>query len=82
MRGNNLKLVLAATGLIAASAAFAEKNREPADPNRVICRYEAEVGSRLHRKKTCLTAFEWVQRQRDLRMVTDRVQQFKPYNGG
>ena len=29
------------------------------DPNRVICRTEEEIGSRVKKKRTCMTAAQW-----------------------
>ena len=35
-----------------------------ADPNRVICKYSDEPGSRIQRRKVCHTAAEWAERKR------------------
>src|SRR5262245_40679675 len=44
------------------------------DPNRIVCHYEEEPGTRLRARKVCMTAAEWAtQRQAD-REVTDRIQ--------
>jgi hypothetical protein len=34
------------------------------DPNRVVCKYSDEPGSRLQRRKVCQTAAEWAERKR------------------
>ena len=44
------------------------------DSNRLICRTSDEIGSRLHKKRTCLTASAWLQLERDQRETVDRVQ--------
>lgn len=73
-------LVIASAAIIAASPAVA-KNKKQSDPNRLICKSEEMVGSRLQTKKTCLTAMQWDQLQRDQRMTVERVQAFKPNQG-
>jgi len=51
------------------------------DPNKVICRTEDVIGSRLQTTKTCLTASEWADKEREARRTTERIQAFKPNNG-
>ena len=52
------------------------------DPNRVVCRTEDVVGSRLQTKKTCMTAMQWDQmEQQQQRRAVERVQAFKPNSG-
>ena len=31
------------------------------DPNRMICKYDLEPGSRLAKRKVCLTASQWAE---------------------
>ena len=55
---------------LCAGAAFASENGSSRrrDPNRVICRSEPEMGTRLKRAKVCHTLAEWD----DMRRQTDR----------
>ncbi len=66
-----------------ASPLLAEKPDREAkdDPSKVICRYSDEVGTRLSRKKTCLTRSQWEQYEREMRSTVQRVQDMKPANG-
>lgn len=42
------------------SPALAEEQAKPADdPNKMICKRDAEVGSLIKRRKTCMTRAEW-----------------------
>ncbi len=65
------------TGL--ASPLLAEKPNKEAqdDPNKVICRYSDEIGTRLSRKKTCITRAQWEQYEREMRTTVQRVQDMK-----
>ncbi|RYE56135.1 MAG: hypothetical protein EOP18_04820 [Rhizobiaceae bacterium] len=61
------------------SAAFADvESGTPAkpakDPNRMICKSEEQTGSRLNKKKTCMTATQWEEQRRLSRMEIDRSQ--------
>lgn len=65
--------------LVALSApAFAEESTDKSktkDPNRMVCRYTEVIGSRLQAQKTCMTAMQWTQFEREQRNSVDRVQQ-------
>ena len=73
---------LASVALIAAlslsSAAFAENSgtdkNDAKDPDRMICKSEEQTGSRLAKKKVCMTAAEWKESRRQQRMEIDRAQ--------
>lgn len=71
------------TGLVLASPLTAQEvdKKRVSDPNKVICRTEPVLGSRLQTSRTCLTRQQWLERERDMRRVTERVQDFKPANG-
>ena len=45
------------------SAADAPRKRTY-DPNRQVCKYSDEPGSRIQRRKVCMTAAEWAERKR------------------
>jgi hypothetical protein len=44
------------------------------DVNKLICKREEEIGSRLASKKVCLTLQQWQERQAADREQTERVQ--------
>lgn len=76
-------------GLLLASMAgplLAEKpktarEKQDEDPNKVVCRYSEEIGTRLAKKKTCLTRSQWDQYEREMRNQVQRVQDMKPHTG-
>ena len=47
---------------------------DSSDVNRIVCKKEETVGSRLAAKKVCLTVKEWQERTAQDRDETDRVQ--------
>jgi hypothetical protein len=58
------------------------QNEEVGDQNRIICRTEAQIGSRLSKIRRCHTAAEWAEVKRENRRVIDKVQAHKPSQGG
>lgn len=74
-------LLCAALAPLAAPAIAKEHNAQPKDPNKVICKTEDVIGSRLQTKKTCLTAQQWEDMNRETRQTVDRVQNYKPNMG-
>jgi len=58
-----LNLLVAGAVALAPFTALAEDTVAPAKPldpsQRVVCRTENEIGSRLHKIKTCKTVAEW-----------------------
>ena len=50
------------------------KHDEASDPNRLICKREKAVGSRLASKKVCATAAQWAQMRADDRQAVERAQ--------
>jgi hypothetical protein len=82
------RLILAAlTALSLPAAAFAYPEGAgdhvaTTDPNKVICRSQEVIGSRLATEKTCHTAAEWAQYEREMRLTTDRIQMQKSHQGG
>jgi hypothetical protein len=77
-------LLFAAIALLSAPtlARKPEADGKKSDPNRVVCRKEEVIGSRLASKKTCMTVMQWDQLEREQRQSVDRIQAFKPQNGG
>ena len=47
------------------------------DPNRTICKYSDEPGSRIQRRKVCHTEAEWAERKR----IEFQHLLLKQYNG-
>ena len=45
-----------------------------ADPNEVVCINEAEIGSRLTRRRVCRTRAQWEETHMHTRTVLERVQ--------
>jgi hypothetical protein len=79
-----LLLGLAALLLPTAASAYKERSGDHSavtDPNKVICRTDEVIGSRLQTEKTCHTAQEWAQYERDVRLTTDRIQAMKTHQG-
>ncbi|WP_286750635.1 hypothetical protein [Sphingopyxis sp. SCN 67-31] len=63
----------------AAKAPTAEKKeKKEADANRIICRRDRVIGSRLATKETCATAAEWAEMRAEQRRTTERVQTNRP----
>ncbi|UVO50448.1 hypothetical protein M0208_07930 [Sphingomonas sp. SUN019] len=76
-------VLLCALAVVASPVAAKERDKsKTSDPNRMICRTEQVIGSRLQSKRTCLTAMQWDQMEREQRETVDRVQAFKPQIGG
>lgn len=78
------KLLIVALLATAATSAIAKKPEEkkPLDPNEMVCRTEPLIGTRLQTQKTCMTRSQWEQYQQDIRRTVQRVQDFKPNQGG
>ena len=57
-----------------ASPADKEANETSADPNKLICKRDKVVGSRLSAKKVCMTAAEWERQRREDQQLAERVQ--------
>lgn len=56
--------MLGTAGLAQAESAPGEK-AQPADPNRKICKTQKATGSRLAKRKICLTSVEWARARED-----------------
>jgi hypothetical protein len=57
---------------------------DKAEVNRIVCKKQEQIGSRLGAKKVCLTVKEWQDRAAEDRVETERVQQGAraPSSGG
>jgi hypothetical protein len=70
-----LKFVLSITLLLAGSTAFAADHSAPQketqetkarpDSKRLICEDQSEIGSRLAKKRVCMTAEQWNQHEQE-----------------
>ncbi|HEV2818184.1 MAG TPA: hypothetical protein VGW40_13305 [Allosphingosinicella sp.] len=81
-------LFLAAGAALAATAVFAQppapapaQHSAPTgavndglDPNEMICRSQATVGSRLGRQRVCATRQQWLEQARADRLYTEKAQ--------
>lgn len=52
-------LALGSTAGWAADANDSKTTKPRNDPDRVVCRTENEIGSLVHKRKTCLTIAQW-----------------------
>lgn len=79
-----VKFMLIAAILMSAAPAVAsgEAKKKQTDPNRIICRTEEVIGSRLQSKRRCLSATEWTQMETDQRNSVERIQVQKTLPGG
>jgi hypothetical protein len=76
-------LAFSAVMLLAVPAAAQNKDeRTASDPNKVICRTEEVMGSRLQTARTCLTKQQWAQRREEERRSVQHIQDNKSLNGG
>lgn len=60
-----LSILVAAAWLSGSGAATAQKPLNRYDPNRVVCKYDMEPGTRLKRRKTCFTESQWSEMKRN-----------------
>jgi hypothetical protein len=68
--------------LAAPAAAQTKDDNTAAAADKVICRNEEVIGSRLQSTRVCLTKAQWAQRRREDRETVTRVQNQKSLNGG
>ena len=65
-------------GFLAAAVtttAYAENlPKKNSDPNRIICKTDDVIGSRLEKVKTCLTAQQWADQKNDERQQLEHAQ--------
>ena len=63
-----------AASVLAGSAMAAERGNRKHDPNRMICRTESEIGSKLRRTRVCHTQAEWDELRRQTRAVVEVIE--------
>jgi hypothetical protein len=77
-------LILAAAPAIAQTAPAQAPRSQPvastdtSDANRIVCKREDTIGSRLAAKRVCLTVQEWKDRANHYRDETERIQHATP----
>lgn len=78
-----LRLIVACVMIATASPASAEPQpaKSRLDPERIICRTEAKIGSRVQTDKVCMSARKWADYSHDQRQSIEKVQRFE-YKGG
>jgi hypothetical protein len=71
-----MRATLMAFLALASTAALAEepKQDDAAKQNKMICRVEADTGSRLSGTRVCLTREQWAERKRHDREAAERAQ--------
>jgi hypothetical protein len=75
-------LAFAVVVLLSAPAIAQNKDeRTASDQNKLICRTEEVIGSRLQSQRTCLTKQQWTQRRDEQRRTVQRIQDFKSNSG-
>jgi hypothetical protein len=73
---------IAQTAAPASQAAPAPQAAKPQNPlDKMVCRYEETVGTRLGSHKVCATLREWQDQQRDNQDATQKWQQQTSQNG-
>ena len=70
----SIPVLLCAASAAAETSSEATKKARNSDPNKLICETSIETGSRLARKRTCLTAAQWEEQRRQNRMDIERQQ--------
>jgi hypothetical protein len=73
--------LIAAFGLSTAALAQEDDKKDNKDPDRMICRSEAQIGSRLAKKKVCMTAQQWKEQRRLSRLEIDKTQSNRYVSG-
>jgi hypothetical protein len=72
-----LTILIAAAWFSAGDTPPVQKAANRYDPDRVVCKYDMEPGTRLKRRKTCFTMAQWDEYKRNERLALMRAQ----YNG-
>ena len=58
-----------------------ERRGTPNDPNEVVCINEAQLGSRLTKRRVCRTRAAWEQHNREMRFAVETAQTQKQTGG-
>jgi hypothetical protein len=77
-----MKMQLALALLVVATPGFAQTApKKKPDPNRMICRTEPILGSRLDLKRRCMTAQQWTTLRQETRLQIEKVQRLEHIGG-
>ena len=57
-----------AFALLAGTGGAQSAKPSRADPGRVVCKYDVEPGSRLAKRKVCMTALQWEEWKQEERL--------------
>ena len=76
-----IRLFSMALLLLPVSAAAQDTTKKKPDPNRMICRTEEVIGSRLMTERHCMTAQQWIDLRLETRRAVERVQRLE-FKGG
>jgi hypothetical protein len=71
--GSAARWLLASVTAVALAAPATSKEREY-DPEEMICERQPVLGSRLAKKKVCMTRAQWDEKRRDDRDTVDKQQ--------
>ena len=75
--------ILSVVAAIVATSAIAQTGPAPStskrgpggDPNEVVCVSQAQIGSRLNRRRVCRTRAEWDEHKAEHKQEVERAQQ-------
>jgi hypothetical protein len=73
-----LASMIAAAAVLAAAPASADRASKGDDPNEMVCERQEVIGSRLAKRKICMTRQEWTEQRRDDRNTVERHQLMSP----
>ena len=59
---------------VPAAQAPAAQERQPNDPNEVVCEKQESTGSRIASRRVCMTRAQWAERKLQDRQELERVQ--------
>lgn len=62
--------------------ALADAQNAGLDPNQMICRSQSVIGSRLTRRRTCVTRAQWLAQNRSDRDLAEQAQTRRAWCGG
>jgi hypothetical protein len=81
---SHLILGLVSVALMSGAAVAGDSKKRTAakDPNEIVCKTEAETGSRLARKKTCMTRAQMEEQRMINRDMIERSQASRTTTGG
>lgn len=71
-------LAVPATAQQPAAATAGQSSSKASDADKIVCKREEQIGSRLMSKKVCMTVQEWQARQREDQDSVHKLQQDTP----